>query len=245
MHQSPYLLLIEDTLHYLKGLLPKNEEVEPPIFSEKPTTKVSPSKLPLSSLKEAPKPPPPIQTPPPSQTTSDVFLKLEPLPSRLPLSLEMARQYLQKIDPALPFCQTIPNDSEAKQIKEGWKTRALTPAISILFQDKRSRTFITHLAKAIDTVYGSCRTIDISFPPDWDLFLHSKHLKLIIAPEKVIFETPPLLAFYREIPQKQVRTLGPTPLFLLSDFTLYIQKPTLKRSLWNALCHTLDSLQSS
>ena len=79
----------------------------------------------------------------------------------------------------------------------------------------------------------------------WDLFLESDNLKLIITTDTFIFGNKVLLPFYREVPQQKKRMLGKTPLLLLPDFGLYYKNPHLKRSLWNMLCNTINSLPSS
>ena len=247
MNASTYLVLIEDTLKYLKERLPIKTETAPPSppllkkEQRRLNVHVQPPSPPLQKQQKEPPLSPPL-TPP---SVPEVFLKLEPPSPRQPLPFEMVRKQLQEIDPTLRFCSQIPNDSKAKQIKEGWKKRTCIPSIPILFQGRQYRTFITHLAKAIDTVYSSCHVIDVVPNQDWSLFLASKHLTLILALDKVIFESPALLSLYREIPQKNVRTLGNTPLLLLPNLSLYMKDPSLKRSLWNVICNTLNSLQSS
>ena len=99
-----------------------------------------------------------------------------------------------------------------------------------------------NIAKAIDLCFGTCRLIEIEDGKKWDLFLQSPQLKLIIAPDHLIFETKELLPFYRENPQEKSRHLGEIPLLLLPDLSLYFKDPYLKRSLWNVICQNLQPL---
>ncbi len=240
MNDSDYNLLINDTLTYLRGLLPTREEVakmelpplpQPPKPKPKPQF-VAPSKESL--------PPPPEK---PKETKT--FIKLEPLPAPPHEPTEGTRKILKEIDPDLYIHESVPSDYKAKQIKEAWKEKQGTPAIPILFQGIEYRKFVQRIAKAIDTVYGSCHLVDITIGKKWDLFLESENLKLIIIPDIFLFGNKELLPFYQETPQQKKRKLGNIPLLLLPDLSLYYKDPYLKRSLWNVICNTIDSLPSS
>ncbi len=243
MNDSDYNSLIDDTLTYVKELLPPKEErvkVELPPIPEPPKPK------PLV-VGEPPEPTAPLPKlkPKSNEEETKIFIKLEPLPAPPHEPTEGIRKILKEIDPNLYIHDTIPSDYKAKRIKEAWREKRGTPAIPILFQGNEYRTFIARIAKAIDTVYGSCRIVNITPGKKWDLFLESENLKLIIAPDAFIFGTKELLPFYQENPQQKTRKLGAIPLLLLPDLSLYYKDPYLKRSLWNIICNMINSLPSS
>ena len=239
MNTNAYHSLVEDTLTYLKGFLPqeivpspKKQKLETPStvpFKKKllsPTQVPATIKKPIEKVKEEP----------------ELSFKLE-MPKMPPKeSLESLRKLLQEIHPDLFLHTSPPNDIKAKRIKNAWKEKRDTPMIPILFQGASYSPFIRNIAKAIDTCFGTCRLIEIDTRKKWDLFLESPQLKLIIAPDHLIFESKDLLPFYRENPQEKTRYLGNIPLLLLPDLSLYFKDPYLKRSLWNVICQNLQPL---
>ena len=239
MNNSAYLSLIDDTLSYLKGLLPQ-EEARP---------------LPRPK-KEAPKPPPPTPkkeilkttAPPPTFVKSeekkhdDPSIKLETPSTPTKEPTETLRKILFGIDPELYLHDKPPSDARVKRIKEAWKEKRDTPTITILFQGRAYRPFVMNIAKAIDITFATCRIVEVETGKKWDLFLDSPNLKFIIAPDHLIFSTKELLSFYKENPQEKVRYLGKIPLLLLPDLSLYYKDPYLKRSLWNVITQNLQPL---
>ncbi|MDN3509574.1 MAG: hypothetical protein P0S93_06160 [Candidatus Neptunochlamydia sp.] len=244
MNNSEYHSLINDTLTYTKELLPQKDEpskVHLPPTPPKPKSEIKP-KLPPKPIVEVT---PPLVTDQEKKETKKIFIELEMPKSSSPPPTEEIRRIFKEIDPDLYFHESIPSDYKAKRIKEAWKEKRSTPAIPIFFQGTQFRSFIQRIAKAIDTVYGSCRLVEITPQKKWDLFLESENLKLIIAPDTLIFGNKELLPFYQETPQQKKRTLGNIPLLLLPDLNLYYKDPYLKRSLWNVICNTINSLPSS
>lgn len=237
---DPYQALIEDTLTYVRGLLPKKSEkikVElppPPPAAAPMKPKVKP-KLEIIGT-----PPQEEKSPPPKpKETAGPFLELEPpkVPALEPT--ESLRALLKEIDPDLYLHESIPSDHGAQRIKNAWKEKRDTPSIPILFQGQGHRPFVTEIAKAIDTVYGSCRIVEIEPGKKWDLFLQSENLKLILIPDTLLFATKELLPFYQENPQQKSRKLGEVPLLLLPDLSLYQKDPYLKRALWSVITTAL------
>ena len=99
---------------------------------------------------------------------------------------------------------------------------------------------LTNIASAIDTLLMPCRTVasgPLEQDKKWDIFLSSKELQHVIAPDTVI--TGNLLTFLRE-PGEGKRFLSEKPLFLLPDLDLYLKDPLLKKHLWSALCRVLS-----
>lgn len=245
MNNSEYHSLINDSLAYIKGLLPTKgniPKVHLPTAPTKPKPKIESRPLPPKPVIETPLPPVPDQE---KEEPGKTFIELEIPKSSPPQPNEETRKILKEIAPDLYYHESIPSDYKAKRIKEAWKEKRSTPAIPILFQGMQFRSFVQRIAKAIDTVYGSCRLVEITPQKKWDLFLESENLKLIIAPDTLIFGNKELLPFYQETPQQKKRTLGTIPLLLLPDLSLYYKDPYLKRSLWNVICNTINSLPSS
>ena len=237
MSQKEYLALIEDTLSYVRQLQPKIEKRE--IKVELPP----PLKLTTPPLEPKAKPIPYVVQPPSplkKKEQKDLFFELEPTPAPRAEANLTVRKILKEVDPELYLHESVPSDHKAKRIKEAWKEKRDTPAIPILFQGQKHRSFIANIAKAIDVLYGSCRILEIEPTKKWDLFLESENLKLIIAPDSMIFGTKEILPFYQENPQQNSRKLGKVPLLLLPDLSLYFKDPYLKRALWNVIKSALS-----
>ena len=237
MNQSAYLALIEDTLSYIKELQPKSlkseETVELPPLPE-PKKIVTPKVIAKPLPTRAPLPPAPKKV-----DKSGAFSSLEIPPAPREDSHLGIQKVLKEIDPNLYLHKSAPSDHRAKRIKEAWREKRGTPDIPILFQGNMYRSFVTKIAKAIDTLYGSCRLVEIEKRKKWDLFLESENLKLIIAPDSLIFGTKELLPFYQE----KSRKLGNIPLLLLPDLSLYFKDPYLKRALWNVIKSSLQHVE--
>ena len=231
MSPDPYLTLIEDTLSYIEQLQPKALESEEVQITLPPPPKPAPK----PQAKPPPKPLPPAPLPQKKGQKDSSFIDLEPPPVPQKTNNIAVLKTLREIDPDLYLHEKVPSDQRAQRIKGAWKEKRGTPAIPILFQGQAHRSFVTNIAKAIDTLYGSCRIVEIEPQKKWDLFLDSENLKLIIAPDTMIFGTKELLPFYQENPQQKTRKLGNIPLLLLPDLSLYFKDPYLKRALWNII----------
>lgn len=241
MNQDTYLSLINDTLTHIRDLLPARKDVATPKITLPPPPKPKPKALPPPPKPQPVMTPPPPSKPPLKKGAFEVEIPKSPSPE----PTEGVRKILKEIAPELYLHDQPLSDYKAKRIKEAWKEKRGTPAIPILFQGMQYRKFVEKIAKAIDTVYGSCRLVEITAGKKWDDFLESDGLKLIIAPDLFIFGNKELLSFYQETQQQKIRKLGNIPLLLLPDLSLYFKDPYLKRSLWNVICNTIDSLPSS
>ncbi len=226
---NDYFALVSDTLAYIQNKLPKI----PP--------KVELPPAPPPPKEEAAPPPPPT----PEVRSKKKTFELKPQLKAPSESLVGVRKVLKEIAPDLYVHDTVPSDHKARRVKEAWKEKRETPTFPILFQGAPYRSFVANIAKAIDLTYGTCRIVEVEPQKKWDLFLESENLKLILAPDALIFGTKELLSFYQETPQQKVRTLGNVPLLLLPDLSLYYKDPYLKRALWNVICNTINSLPSS
>jgi len=237
MSQKEYLAIIEDTLSHIQQLSPKVKKGEIKIAPLPPPRPKQPlPQLMGKPLPQIDQPPPPLK----KQESKNVFFELDPPPVPRAEANLAVRKILKEIDPELYLHESVPSDHKAKRIKEAWKEKRDTPVIPILFQGQKHRSFVAKIAKAIDTLYGSCRIVEIEPTKKWDLFLESENLKLIIAPDSMIFGMKELLPFYQENPQQKTRKLGKIPLLLLPDLSLYFKDPYLKRALWNVIKSALN-----
>lgn len=151
-----------------------------------------------------------------------------------------------KIDPHFKWIEKIPDDLVAKKIQQRWKTKNQIQDITILAFDKdlNKLKFLQNLKKAISFTFFPCTVI---FAPPlekenkWKDLLSSSGLKLLIASDHEIWNFKNLMCFYKENPHLSQRFLNDIPLFLLPDLTLYFKQPLLKRSLWRALCHKIQT----
>lgn len=157
------------------------------------------------------------------------------------LGFSSIRKLMQKIDPNFPILDQIPNDQIAKKIANRWKTKNQAAPFSILsaFETKEQRRFLESIAVALDIYFSPSKLIDaekIEKENQWESFLSTQGLEMILISDAALWQLPHLKAFYKENPSQGTRFLQKVPLFLLPDISLYFKDPRLKRSLWNSLC---------
>lgn len=158
-----------------------------------------------------------------------------------PMNFGALRALFQKAFPHIAVINEIPNDTTAKKIATRWKTKNQIAPISILHfsEPPPQKKLLVEIVKAIDIYFGPAKLIDaeaIEKEKQWETFLASGDLKLVISCDYTLWQLTDLMRFYKEIPSQQTRTLGNVPLFLLPDLSLYLKDPLLKRSLWKSLC---------
>ncbi len=156
------------------------------------------------------------------------------------------RQTLLKCAAKLVPLDNIPSDSRAKALSERWKTKSQVAPVSILslHEPAQHRQLLTNLTTALDIFYGGARMIaaeSIEQQGRWETFLSAPELKYVLICDATLWQMPNLLKFYRELPNRSKRFLLNTPVFLLPDLTLYLKDPSLKRSLWKAICQEWQS----
>jgi hypothetical protein len=162
-------------------------------------------------------------------------------------TMQDMRAIIKKAAPSLTLFSSPPSDEKAKKIKNAWKEQSKIPDIPILATKGPSLPFLTHVAKAIELHFFPSKVIDVTTLEQnnsWDVFLNTTNLKMIIAPDSVVWSCKNLMRYYHEFPNKKERYLGKIPLILLPDPSLYTKDPSLKRPLWNLLCQVLKPLQS-
>ena len=254
MSLDTYRTLIQDSIFLLREescILASREDADYfRSLTKRGTPMPKPAPPPVRIAAPPPQPPPPkIAEPPPAPAppTPEPASWREPtqLPAE-PLNSAHLRSLLQKIAPHLAIIDDIPNDTLAKKIATRWKTKNQIAPISVLClgESDKQKKLLEEITKAIDVYFGPARLIPaepIEKEKQWEAFLSSTDLKLVIACDYTIWQLSDLMRHYKEIPAQQTRTLGNIPLFLLPDLSLYLKDPLLKRSLWKALCQVLSS----
>lgn len=213
---------------------PKKAEIVPPKPLEKEFPKPA---APLPKKKEEPPlpAPPKIEMPPPEEkppVLEDPFLDV--------------RKVWGKIQPNVPILEEAPSDEIAKKIAERWKTKNAVAEISILsyHEPPVQKALLEEIAKAINILLAPAQIVQaepIEKEKQWETFLSTKSLKLMVACDYTLWQLGNLMQHYRENPSQKTRKLGSIPIFLLPDLSLYLKDPLLKRSLWKALCQTISS----
>lgn len=208
----------------------------PPVIEPKsiPQAKPKPEPLPVVRPQPTPAPPP--------QVKKEKTLALE-TPIKAHDSLDDMRRLMQRVSPEMIVHHKVPSDQKAKRIKNSWKEKESIPDIPILTYGTKHLSFLKNIAKAIEIHFAPSHIIDItSYEKEqrWDFFLGSQNLRLIIAPDTLLWGAKNLMTYYRENPEQKTRKLGDCPLLILPDLGLYFKDPFLKASLWNVLKQTLS-----
>jgi hypothetical protein len=261
LHEEKSILASDEDCSYFRSLYRSSREAvsirKPAALTLQPSID-EPTSRPLSQTALIP---PPFQPPEPAPVKNSPALLPDPVPIepalfeqppvREPFGRDAGfaeiQKILSKIAPQLAYLPNIPSDEKARQIAEQWKTRNQSAPISLLFFHElpSQQKFLTNLAIALDTTFGSARLISaegIEKDKQWEPFLSVAELKLVIICDYALWQLPSLLQYYREIPNQTDRFLLNKPLMLLPDLTLYLKDPQLKRSLWKALCQKIRSL---
>lgn len=236
----------------------RKQEEPPKTFQEpqyKPPAYVEPKKIlkvatpaPKVPLEEAQEPvtPAPASPPKPQLQKEPGFVLHKPATSHK-LPDEDLRKAFSKIAPQMLAHRPIPSDEKAKQIKNGWKEKHAIPVVPILASDEKTLAFLQNVAQAISLHFFPSRVLLLKELEKHQMLAsiaESSHVKLIISPDVTLWNCKELMKYYQEIPQQKQRFLKNTPLLLLPDPSLYLKDPSLKRSLWNLLCHLLKPLQT-
>jgi hypothetical protein len=194
----------------------------------------------------------PVLPPPQPKPAPPPLLKKEepaPAPAKPAMDFEDLKKLLHAIMPELSLSAKIPSDVEAKKIAQRYLYKHQAEGIVILIHQEpaKEKLFLENLANALSSLYPSKIALmeTIEKNDEWETFLSSPTLKIIIACDYSIWEQKNLMKHYKEIPAKSETFLGNVPLFMLPSLSLYFKEPLLKRSLWKALCQKLGLPQSS
>lgn len=239
MHEE-FSRLLKDTALYLKQrfVMPSIQKQQ-----QQYIPKIAPH---VAIIKNSPAPLPVIK--PIEQPVSKPFIELNK-PAVLDDQLNDVKKGFAKNFPSVCLEEKIPSDERAKEIASAYKTKNHAKDITILVfnQSGQELSFLKEVAKALNISFYKTALINahaLEKEDKWDFLLSAKPLKLIIASDYGIWQCPKLLKFYKEIPSSSTRLLKGTPLFLLPDLSLYLKKPLLKRSLWNALCQIMQTINT-
>lgn len=151
---------------------------------------------------------------------------------------------IAKVAPEWALLKNIPDDDIAKKIANRWKTKNQSAPITILQfgEPELHQKFLQEISKSLDVYFGPAKLVQaetIEKEKQWEAFLSSDGLKLILICDYTLWQLNGLMQFYKEVPAQGTRMLGKIPLFLLPDLSLYLKDPLLKRSLWKALCQKI------
>lgn len=230
--EGAYVLASPEDADYFRQFArlvrPPSEEPPPPVA---PKVIVEPPPLPPPKkivAEPPPKPAPQVEPPPKMEAAS-------------PSDFSSLRQILSIVAPELAILGDVPSDALARKIAERWKTKNQSAPISILsFQEPpEQKALLEQIAKAIDAYFGPAKLVQaegIEKESQWGAFLAVADLKMVVVCDYTLWQLNKLMQFYKETPAQGARVLGNTPLFLLPDLSLYLKDPSLKRSLWKALC---------
>ncbi|MBI5346734.1 MAG: hypothetical protein HZB76_06305 [Chlamydiae bacterium] len=260
--QKKYQLLLQDTIQHLK------ETTDQFIFSDSETFSLFKDHITLKphlSLPklQAPKPNPffkPIPKPkeePPKITPPLEPKEIKPLEKAVTKepeqkiniaedSFEDLKKIVGKIAPNLAIQNPL-DDKKAKQLSQKWKVNNEVFPISVLAykEDERTYKFLIELSKALDVCFYPSKVVfayQLEKENQWDIFLSSKELKMIIAQTYMIAELNNLRGFYKEFPQERTSFLKEVPLFLMADAHLYLKEPLLKPSLFKTLKQKISTI---
>ncbi len=242
------LCLIKDTLYLLKeeSILLASPEDAAYFRSQKLQA------APPEPLNPKPSLPPPLIIEKAKTTEKPSPLKEPPQPTIVPLppaknpniGLSHIRAVLKKTSPDLKILEQIPDDAKAKQIAERWKTKNQSASISLLSygEPPEHKKLLQEIAATLEASFGDARLIEAE-PLEkenlWETFFSSDRIKLLIVCDVTLWQLHKLRGFYKENPVEHTRKLGGFPLLFLPDLSLYFKDPSLKRSLWKALCQKL------
>jgi len=215
-----FLLAAQEDADYFRKRYQK--PVPPPQFVPVPVPVAPPA--PLPEIKKAIEKEPELPSPP------------EPPP----ISLKSLKNLLSTIAPSLSIIDEIPNDAIAKKIKTRWKTKNQVAPITVLHYQElpEHKTLLEQIGKALDVCFGPAKLVSaesIEKEKQWETFLASSELKLVICCDYTLWQLEGLMQHYREVPAQKTRMLKDKQLFLLPDLSLYLKDPLLKRSLWKGL----------
>lgn len=230
------------------------EKKAPLRISTPPPKQASPPmpSLPVKPVVNKPEASPPVAepimpTPAPKPTSSKTKkFSLQPLEKIPDSDFTGIKKTYQELFPQETLLIDAPDDSEARALVQAWKES--TPAAPILIlcfnESEKEKLFLKNLAKALRLTYAPAALVDapkVEQDNGWDALLASPTLKLIITSDYPLYNLAGAMKLYREEQRQALRFLKKTPLFLLSDISLYLKEAHLKGSLWQALKSFFES----
>lgn len=225
-------------------------------------TQINPLPLPSPVKTATHTPPPPVKEAPPEKitapapqkvsakvvveekripTTPSSQLTLDPVKTLTTVDLSDIRKIIAEKFPQQQILDAIPSDEEARRVHSAWKLAATVPAVVVLSFNESSneKAFLQKMTSAIEQKLAPAAVISAQGIEDWDHFLKSKGLRLIIASTHGLEAVPEAMKHYREFPKQARSQLGKVALCPLPDISLYLREPQLKHALWSAICELL------
>ncbi len=154
------------------------------------------------------------------------------------------KSFFKEHFPHYTLAETIPNDHLAIKIKNNWANKHQILSVVILSFDERKESieFLKNISKAVSLcLTPACIISGVQFEKEkkWDELLKTPQLRLIITCDYELYLQKNLMQFYHQPDGNTSHLLGEVPLLLLSELSLYLKRPELKRLLWNAICNIL------
>lgn len=162
------------------------------------------------------------------------FFAPDPMEPSAGIDLSDMRHAVTERLPGMALIDAIPDDAQAKLIKNGKTKRA--PHVIVL--SASSEILMTNLTKAIDITLAPAAMLDpvkIDKENGWEALLKEEHLRLLLITQQDLQKFPALANLYRDDPSKGCAYLGTVQVIILAATGSYTKDPTLKQALWNTL----------
>jgi len=214
-----------ETVQFFKGL--KKAVSKPIVELPKPPI----SKKPMIVKEEsAPKI---TEEKPKAQPIKPSKFELEPVQEVTQVDFNEMRQILAQHFPQQVVLDEIPNHNEAK-------ASFLIPEVVVLALNENAKyhAFLSNLSKAINRQIAPAELLSAQVwekGENWEEFLKSEKLRLVIVSDRTLHALPNLMKLYRENAKMAKQYLGRVPVQLLPDIGVYFQRPQLKVDLWKAI----------
>jgi hypothetical protein len=149
---------------------------------------------------------------------------------------EMKRIY-QKIAPHIKLHENPLDDQSAQKIRMAAEKRSSLPSIPIFFDHSIGEhlDFLTSLAKAINTSFGTSSVVNIHEFEEknlWKPLLAHADINLILIPQSLLKKTSNLQSYVKEYPGRVLRSLEKIPLLPLTEIS---DSPIRKKEIWALL----------
>ena len=158
---------------------------------------------------------------------------------------EMSALY-KKIAPHMKLSSTPLKDDVAKQIRLASNKRSDLPEIPVLFDHsiQEHLDFLTNLAKAINTSFGTSSVVHIHEFEEknlWKPLLAHSQIRLIIIPSSLLKHSPNLHTLCKEYPGRLLKSALKIPLLTLSEIS---DSPIRKKEIWSTLTRFFTKLKT-
>ena len=168
------------------------------------------------------------------ETTSRRLFEPEPMETAPPTDFTALFSTMKKIAPQHTIHETPPSDTKAQQ-----RTTTQPEVVLLAFNEEAAtRAFLSNLTVAVrlqlaPAVLYSAPRIEVE--NSWNALFNQRQLRLIICSDYNMYTFPLLMQHYRRSSTGKQHYMGGVPTLLLSDINLYLQQPTLKGALWEAI----------